>query len=90
MDHSVIFRGYRNESLECRFTHSGGALDLSKVQMTVDGKPWPLLSVERPAVGLWQVKARMRGLAAGSHELRLRTSRSGYSDGFVIESDPVF
>jgi SAM-dependent methyltransferase len=90
MDHSVTFRGYRNESLECRFTHSDEALDLSKVQLTVDGNPWPLLSVERPAAGLWQVKARMRGLAAGSHALRLRTARSGFSEAFAIESDPVF
>jgi len=94
MDRSVTFRGFRNESLECRFTHSDAALDLSKVQLTVDGVPWPLLSVERPGPGLWQVKARLRkgttrGLAAGPHDLRLRTQRSGFSEAFVIESDPV-
>lgn len=90
MDHSATFREYRNESLECRFTHSDGPLDLSRVQLTVDGEPWPLLSVERPSPGLWQVKARMRGLGAGSHLLRLRTARSGFSEAFLIESDPVF
>jgi len=90
MDRSVMFHGYRNESLECRFTHSDDTLDLSKVQLTVDDAPWPLLSVERPAPGLWQVKARMKGLAAGPHELRLRTQNSGFSEGFAIMSDPVF
>lgn len=90
MDHSRLFRGYRNESLECRFTHSDAAPDLSMVQLTVDGTPWPLLSVERPAPGLWQVKARMRGLPAGKHVLRLRTRHSGFSEGVEIESDPVF
>ena len=90
MDRSVTFRGFRNESLECRFTHSDVPLDLSKVQLTVDGKPWPLLSVERPAAGLWQIKARMRGLRAGAHELRLRTSQSGFSAPFTIKSDPAF
>jgi hypothetical protein len=89
MDHGVTFRGYRNESLECRFTHSDGPLDLSRVLLTVDGEPWPLLSVERPAPGLWQVKARMRGLRAGYHALRLRTQRSGFSEAFEIESAPV-
>jgi hypothetical protein len=89
MDHGVMFRGFRNESLECRFTHSDAPLDLSKVQLTVDGEPWPLLSVERPAPGLWQVKARMRGLSAGPHALRLRTQRSGFSEPLGIESDPV-
>jgi tRNA (mo5U34)-methyltransferase len=86
MDHSSTFRGYRNESLECRFTHSDGPLDLSKVQLTVDGAPWPLLSVERPAPGLWQVKARMHGLPDGPRLLRLRTQRSGFSEPFAIES----
>jgi tRNA (mo5U34)-methyltransferase len=90
MDRSVVFRGYRNESLACRFAHSDGALDLSKVQLTVDGNPWPLLSVERPEPGMWQVNARLRGLTAGRHLLRLRTQRSGFSEPFVVESDPVF
>ena len=91
MDRSLTFRGYRNESLAARFTHSDdGALDLSKVQLTVDGVAWPLLSVERPEPGMWQVNARLRGLAAGSHELRLRTHRSGFSAPFTIEAAPVY
>jgi SAM-dependent methyltransferase len=90
MDRSLTFRGFRNESLECRFTHSDGALDLSKVQLSVDGTPWPLLLLERPAPGLWQIKARMRDLPPGPHELRLRTQRSGVSEPFTIQSDPVF
>ncbi len=89
MDRSLTFRGYRNESLACRFTHSDNALDLSRVQLTVDERPWPLLSVERPEPGMWQVNARMRGLEAGAHELRLRTARSGFSEGFRVHSDPV-
>jgi hypothetical protein len=89
MDRSVTFRGYRNESLACRFVHSDSQLDLSKVQLTVDGNPWLLLSVERPEPGIWQVNARLRGLAAGRHQLRLRTQRSGFSQPFVVESDPV-
>jgi SAM-dependent methyltransferase len=90
MDRSLVFRGYRNESLACRFTHSDSGLDLSKVQLTVDGIPWPLLSVERPEPGMWQINAQLRGLAAGPHDLRLRTQRSGFSEPFAIESDPVF
>ena len=85
MDRSTVFRGFRGESLACRFLHSEGArLDLSKVQLTVDGNAWPLLSVERPEPGVWQVNARLRGLGAGAHELRLRTSRSGFSEGVGI------
>ncbi len=90
MDRSLTFRGYRNESLACRFTHPDDSLDLSKVQLTVDGDPWPLLSVERPEPGMWQLNARMRGLSPGTHLLRLRTSRSTFSEPFTIESDPVF
>jgi SAM-dependent methyltransferase len=90
MDRTVTFRGFRNESLACRFTHSDAPLDLSRVQLTVDGQPWPLLSVERPEPGMWQVNARLRGLAPGPHALRLRTSRSGFSEPFTIQSDPVF
>jgi hypothetical protein len=90
MDHGTVFHGYREESLECRFTHSDGPLDLSKVQLTVDGEPWPLLVLERSTTDIWQVKANMRGLSAGAHELRLRTARSGISEPITIESDPVF
>ena len=60
MDRSTTFRGYRNETLACRFSHHDGPLDLAKVQLTVDGLPWPLLSVERPAPGMWQVNARLQ------------------------------
>ena len=89
-DRTPVFRGYRSEMLGCRFIqYQGGALDLSKVQLTVDGNPWPLLSVERPEPGKWQVNARMRGLARGSHELRLRTSHSDFSEPALIESDPI-
>ena len=88
MDRGSTFRGYRDEALACRFTHSDGSLDLSKVQLTVDGNPWPLLSVERPEPGMWQVKARLKGLGAGEHRLRLRTARSGFSEPVVILCDP--
>ncbi|MEP6717014.1 MAG: DUF1698 domain-containing protein [Terriglobia bacterium] len=89
MDRSTTFRGYRNESLACRFTHSeGAALDLSKVQLTVDGRAWPLLSVERPEPGMWQINARMKSLEPGEHELRLRTAGSAWSQPFVIVSTP--
>ncbi len=90
MDRTTVFHGYRNESLACRFLHSEGSLNLSQVQLTIDGKPWPLLSVERPEPGIWQVNARLRGLEAGRHQLQLRTHRSGFSKVFEIASDPVF
>jgi SAM-dependent methyltransferase len=91
MDRSLVFRGYRAESLACRFLHhESGPLDLSKVQLTIDGHPWPLLSVERPEPGMWQINARLRGLKRGSHQLRLRTAHSGFSAPFGVESDPAF
>jgi len=89
MDRTTVFRGYRNETLACRFLHSEeDRLDLAKVQLTIDGRGWPLLSVERPEPGVWQINARLRGLAAGDHQLRLRTSHSDYSDPFAIRSEP--
>jgi hypothetical protein len=85
MDRSTTFRGYRGESLACRFVHSEDArMDLSKVQLTIDGNPWPLLSVERPEAGVWQVNARLRGLEPGTHQLRLRTSSSEFSEAIEI------
>jgi tRNA (mo5U34)-methyltransferase len=90
MDRSTTFRGYRNESLACRFTHADGTLDLSRVQLTIDGNAWPLLSVERPEPGMWQINARLKGLSRGAHELRLRTARSDFSKPFIVESDPAF
>jgi tRNA (mo5U34)-methyltransferase len=90
MDRSRTFRGYRNETLACRFNHAEGILDLSKVQLTIDGRPYPLVSVERPDPGMWQVNARLKGLSRGTHELRLRTARGGFSDPLAIEWDPAF
>ena len=89
MERSTTFRGYRDEALACRFTHSDGTLDLSKVQLTVDANPWPLLSVEQPEPGMWQIKARLRGLAPGEHHLRLRTARSGFSNAINVEQAPA-
>jgi SAM-dependent methyltransferase len=87
MGGGVVFRGYRNEILACRFTHADGRLDLSKVQLTVDGNPYPLLSVERPEPGMWQVNANLRGLDRGEHAIRLRTARSDFSEPFTIVSE---
>ncbi len=89
-DHSMTFRGYRNEIMGCRFTSAEDPLDLSKVQLTLDGHPYPLLSVERPQPGIWQANARLRGLNRGQHILRLRTVHSGLSEPAVIISDPAF
>jgi hypothetical protein len=89
MNRTCIFHGFRNETLACRFTHADGVLDLARVELTVDGNPWPLLSVGRPEPGLWQINARLKGLPAGEHLLRVRTARSPYSEPFPIESDPV-
>jgi hypothetical protein len=88
MDRSTTFRGFRGESLAVRFAHSGERLDLSRVQLTVDDAPWPLLSVEPWEPGKWQVKARLRGLPEGEHSLRLRTSWSGFSDPVRVECRP--
>ncbi len=90
MDRSTTFRGYRNESLACRFTHSEDALDLSRVQLTIDGRAYPLLSVERPQPGMWQVNARLKDLTPGEHALRLRTSESGFSEPFMVTFEPAF
>ena len=56
----------------------------------MDDEAWPLLVLERSTPEIWQVKANMRGLAAGAHQLRLRTAHSGFSEPVTIESDPVF
>jgi tRNA (mo5U34)-methyltransferase len=86
MDRSTTFRGFRSETLACRFLHSEAVrLDLSKVQLTVDGNAWPLLSVETPEPGMWQINAKLRGLAQGSHEIRMRTSGSPFSEPAFIE-----
>lgn len=89
-DKSRIFRGYRNEKLVCHFLDAGATLDLSRVQLTIDGNPYPLLSIERPRPGEWRINARLKGLSRGSHQLRVRTARSALSEPVGIEWDPVF
>jgi hypothetical protein len=87
MDGGAVFHGYRNEILIGDFTHAEGALDLSKVQLTIDGNPHPLLSLERPEPGGWRISARVKALSPGEHELRLRTARSGFSAPFTIVAE---
>jgi hypothetical protein len=89
MDRSLVFRGYRNETLACRFTHSAVRLNKPQVQLTVDGNAWPLLSVERPEPGIWQINARLKDLPRGEHWLRLRTADSPFSEAFKVESEPA-
>jgi tRNA (mo5U34)-methyltransferase len=89
MDRSLVFRGYRNETLACRFTHSAGRLNKPQVQLTVDGNAWPLLSVERPEPGIWQINTRLKGLERGRHWLRLRTADSPFSEAFKVEIEPA-
>ena len=45
-----------------------------------------VLSVERPEPAVWQVNAKLRGLGAGAHELRLRTARSEFSEAVAISA----
>jgi len=84
MDRTSVFHGYRDEALACRFMHSEGRLNLSAVQLTIDGTAWPLLSVEQSDAESWQVKARIRQLPPGEHVLRIRTARSGFSEPRAI------
>ena len=88
MDHSRTFHGYRNEKLIVQFTHEEQALHLSRVQLTVDGNGYRLLSVERPKPGIWQMNAKLKGLERGTHELRIRTANSEFSPPVTVDYEP--
>ena len=53
-------------------------------------RQWSEMPLWRTFPGVWQVNARLKGLSAGEHLLRLRTSRSSFSEPFAIVGDPVF
>jgi tRNA (mo5U34)-methyltransferase len=84
-----VFRGYRDETLACRFTHPSSALKLPNVRLLLDDAPYPLLSIGRPEAGQWQVNAKLHSLTPGEHTVRVRLSATGDSNALSIVWDPA-
>lgn len=73
----------------CLYFRSREALTRHDLRAEVDGFGVPALAVaktgEREGTGEWQANLRLPpGLAAGSHQVRLRTVNSGFSNSLVV------
>jgi tRNA (mo5U34)-methyltransferase len=69
----------------CLYFRSDEALDRNRVRIEVDGYGVPALTVTSIGRGEWQANAKTPpGLDRGSHEVRIRTNTSGFSQTFTI------
>ena len=76
-----VFQGYRNEYLISWFTTPETGLAREDVVLEIDGIEEPVLFLTDLRGGAWQTNSRLPAtLAAGSHAVRVRTIRSGWSN----------
>jgi tRNA (mo5U34)-methyltransferase len=76
-----LFRGYRNECLISWFTTPEAGLTRDDVILEIDGVEEPALFLTDLRGGAWQINSRLpAGLAQGTHTVRVRTVRSGWSN----------
>jgi uncharacterized protein (TIGR03437 family) len=80
-----VFHGYRSEYLSCFIQTPVAGLGAGNVLVAVDGVSAEAVSIIDQGAGEWQINARLpRDLAAGPHQVRVRTSGSGFSDPVEI------
>ena len=78
----------------CLYFRSRETLTRHDLRAEVDGLGVPALAVtrtgeQRDGTGEWQANLRLPpGLSAGSHEVRLRTVNSGFSNSLAILMTP--
>jgi tRNA (mo5U34)-methyltransferase len=90
MSGSDTFHGHRNEYVCCRFRSAEPALNRDTVILEIDETPVPVLFLTDLANGCWQTNSRLpAGLSAGPHRVRLRTSRSAFSQPARILFEPA-
>ena len=81
MTESEVFAGHRNEYVCCRFHSVVPALNRGNVILEIDEVAQALLFLTDLGDDRWQANARLpNGLAAGVHRVRVRTSRSPFSE----------
>jgi len=69
----------------CLYLRSEEPLDRSQIRIEVDGYGVPVLMLTNDGSGGWQANAKLPpGLDAGTHEVRIRTANSRFSQGFLI------
>jgi hypothetical protein len=88
-DGGAVFHGYVHEHL-CGYFRSGEeALDRRDVLAEVDGCEQRILFLINHGNGEWQANAGLpRDLQPGTHQLRLRTRSSGFSNAMAFEFAP--
>ena len=82
-----VFRGHRNEFLICWFTTPESGLRREDVILEIDGAEELVLFLTDLRDGAWQTNSRLpEGLKPGTHNVRVRTLRSGWSrvEEFVL------
>jgi tRNA (mo5U34)-methyltransferase len=91
---SDVYFHFSKDEYICMYFRSREEITKNHLRAEVDELGAPVLSVAKIGDGEWQANLRVPpGLTAGTHEIRLRTLNSGFSNGFsfvvIPGNDPV-
>ena len=85
---TAIFHGYKNEYLCARFRSREADLSRQDVLVQVDGVDSGVLFLTDVGDGRWQTNSRLPDLSPGTHQVRVRTARSPFSQEVEISFEP--
>jgi tRNA (mo5U34)-methyltransferase len=83
------FRGYKKEYLCARFRSKEADLTRQDIVIQVAGRDVPVVFLMDVGDGSWQADSRLPGdIPPGTHPVRVRTTRSPFSDAVEISFEP--
>ena len=83
------FRKHKDEYVCCFFKSQEPGLRVEDVRPELDGYGAPVINIFGKGDGGWQANFRFpAGLKPGTHEVRLRTTHTGYSNSLPVELRP--
>ena len=89
LDGSTELHGYRAENLACYFETPDAPNGVSQVDLQLDGESISLLSLGVSRPNVLQVNVKLpASLSRGVHSVRLRTTRSAFSNALNFTYAP--
>ena len=89
IDGGSVFRGHRNERMNCVFRVPDPELEARGVEVRIDERPQPILAAGPWPRGSWLLTLALPAdLAAGEHRVRVRTPESRMSNAVTFTYVP--
>lgn len=90
VDKTNTFRGYKAEQLACFFRSSEAKLEAGDIVLELDGRRQAILVLADLGNGEWQINANIPyDLKPGRHEVRMRTTKSRYTEAAELFYEPA-